>query len=116
MLAVFNNEDDVINLKPDMEKLKKFKCTEIHVTSRGGRYDCIARSFSPKTGVNEGSVFGIGHCYIAPYWMKALGQNVIVSRDISKRSGTVYCKTVKEGRVKLCGKGVVYSEGEIFIG
>ena len=116
MLVVFGSEDDVINLKPDMEKLKKFKGNEVHITSRGGRYDCIARSFSPKNGVNEGSVYGIGHCYIAPYWRKVLGQNVIVSRDISKRGGTVYCKIVKEGRVKLCGKAMVYSEGEIYIG
>ncbi len=115
LLLVLENEDTVINLAPDMERLKLLPGLETHVTAKGSRYDCVARSFSPKLGVDEDPVCGIGHCYIAPYWQVKLGQNVLVSRQVSKRGGTVYCKMFKEGRVKLCGKAVLYSEAEIYV-
>lgn len=115
LVLIFDNESEVENLKPNMDKLKKIKGMEVHVTAVGERYDCLVRSFSPKTGLNEGSIYGIGHCYVAPYWMEQLDKNVIVSRMVSKRGGTVFCKTIKEGRIRLCGKAVVYSEAEIYI-
>lgn len=115
LLLVLDSEDTVINLKPDMEKLKQLHGLETHVTARGSRYDCVARSFSPKLGVDEDPVCGLGHCYIAPYWKEKLGQNVLVSRQVSKRGGTVYCKMFKEGRVRLCGKAVLYSEADIYV-
>ena len=65
--------------------------------------------------MEEDPVCGLGHCYIAPYWKEKLGQNVLVSRQVSKRGGTVYCKMIKEGRVKLCGKAALYSEADIYV-
>lgn len=116
LILIFDNESEVENLRPDMEKLKKLKGMEVHATAMSERYDCVTRSFSPKTELNEGSVYGIGHCYVAPYWMDKLNKNVIGSRFISKRGGTVFCKTIKKGRVRLCGKAIVYAESEIYIG
>lgn len=115
LLLVMKNEEDVVNMKPDMEKLSKLDCLITHVTARGSEYDCVARSFSPKIGIDEDPVCGLGHCYIAPYWKDKLGQNILVSRQVSKRGGTVYCKMFKEGRVKLCGKAALYSEAEIYV-
>ncbi len=115
LMLVLDNEDEVINLNPDMEKLKHLHGLETHVTARGSRYDCVARSFSPKIGMDEDPVCGLGHCYIAPYWKEKLNRNVLVSRQVSKRGGTVYCKMIKEGRVRLCGKAVLYSEAEIYV-
>lgn len=115
LLLVLDSEDTVINLKPDMEKLAHLHGLITHVTARGSRYDCVARSFSPKIGVDEDPVCGLGHCYIAPYWREKLGQNVLVSRQVSKRGGTVYCKMIKEGRVRLCGKAALYAEADIYV-
>ena len=115
LLLVLEDEDTVINLKPDQEKLAHMHGLITHVTAKGSRYDCVARSFAPKIGMEEDPVCGLGHCYIAPYWKEKLGQNGLVSRQVSKRGGTVYCKMIKEGRVKLCGKAALYSEADIYV-
>lgn len=117
LLCVFDKEDEVINMKPRRKRLIGLDGLVTHVTapSASEKYNCVSRSFAPKCKVAEDPVSGAAYCLTAPYWFKRLNTNVIVAHQASKRGGTVYCKTLKKGRVILCGKAVLYSEAEIFV-
>ena len=47
LMCVLENEDEVINLAPDMEKLKKLKGALMQVTAKGSQFDCVSRTFGP---------------------------------------------------------------------
>lgn len=117
LLCVFENENDVINMRPKKKRLIGLDGLVTHVTapSESKKYDCVSRSFAPKCEIAEDPVSGAAYCLTAPYWFKRLKTNIIVARQASKRGGTVFCKTLKKGRVILCGKAVLYSEAEIFV-
>jgi len=112
LLCIFDNEDDVRNMSPDMEKVKMLDGLLLHATARGKEFDCVSRSFAPKLNVAEDPVCGSGHCHIVPYWAKRLDKNDIVAYQASKRGGTLYCK-VEGSRVKMRGKAALYSTAEI---
>ncbi len=72
LLCVFDRAEDVLALKPDMDKLLKVKGALMQVTAPGMEgYDCVSRSFAPKMGVPEDPVCGSGHCHIIPYWAQS---------------------------------------------
>jgi PhzF family phenazine biosynthesis protein len=112
LLCIFDNEDDIRNMEPDMEKVKKLDGLLLQVTAKGKDYDCVSRSFAPKLNVPEDPVCGSGHCHIVPYWAEKLKKNDIVAYQASKRGGTLYCK-VDGNRVKMSGKAALYSTADI---
>lgn len=114
LLCVMEREEDVLNLSPDMEKLKKLKGALMQVTARGSQYDCVSRSFAPKMGVPEDPVCGSGHCHIIPYWAAKLGKTEFVARQASPRGGTLYCRLEGE-RVILAGRAVLYAQSELML-
>ena len=78
LLCVFDRAEDVLALKPDMDKLLKVKGALMQVTAPGMEgYDCVSRSFAPKMGVPEDPVCGSGHCHIIPYWAQKLGKTPV---------------------------------------
>jgi predicted PhzF superfamily epimerase YddE/YHI9 len=114
LLCVFDDENIIKEIKPDMEKLRNIEGLLCHVTSKGNEYDCVSRSFAPKLNVNEDPVCGSGHCHIVPYWAKKLGKNNLVARQESKRGGVLYCE-INGNRVKMAGQAVLYSQATIYI-
>lgn len=114
LLCVFNNEDTVRNLEPDMEKLLNLDGLLLQVTAPGKTTDSVSRSFAPKLKVIEDPVCGSGHCHIVPYWAKRLGKKDIVAYQASQRGGTLYCR-MEGDRVFLAGKAALYSECELHI-
>lgn len=114
LLCVMEREEDVVNLAPDMEKLKKVKGALMQVTARGREYDCVSRSFAPKMGVNEDPVCGSGHCHIIPYWAGRLGKTELTARQASPRGGTLYCR-LEGDRVILAGRAALYSIAELMV-
>lgn len=114
LLCVFDNEETVRNLKPDMEGLLKIDGLLVQVTAKGSEFDCVSRSFAPKLNVKEDPVCGSGHCHIIPYWAKTLGKDDLVAWQASSRGGTLYCKNCGE-RVKLAGKAALYAESNIYV-
>lgn len=112
LLCVFENEEIVKSLSPDMEKLKNLDGLLLHATAHGSDTDCVSRSFAPKLNVAEDPVCGSGHCHIAPYWSEKLSKMDIVAYQASTRGGTLYC-TISDSRVKLSGKAVIYSIAEL---
>jgi len=114
LLCVFDNEETIRNLKPDMEGLLKIDGLLLHVTAKGTEFDCISRSFAPKLNVKEDPVCGSGHCHIIPYWAKTLGKDDLVAWQASPRGGALYCKNFGT-RVKLSGKAALYAESNIYV-
>ena len=115
LLCVFDRAEDVVNLKPDMEKLMGLKGALMQVTAPGsGEFDCVSRSFAPKMGVPEDPVCGSGHCHIIPYWAAKTGKTEFVARQASPRGGTLYCR-LEGGRVKLAGQAVLYAKSELML-
>lgn len=114
LLCVFEDEEIVRNLKPDMTKLLELDGLLLQVTAPGKDTDSISRSFAPKLNVVEDPVCGSGHCHIAPYWAKRLNKESIVAYQASKRGGTLYCKVLGD-KVLIAGKAALFSECEIYI-
>ena len=111
LLCIFDDPADVINMSPDLEKVKRLKGALMQVTAPGigTEFDCISRTFGPKMDLPEDPVCGSGHCHIVPYWTKRLGKQSLTARQASPRGGTLYCRLNGE-RVILSGKAVLYSE------
>ena len=112
LLCVFDNEEIVRNMSPDMESLLGLPGLILHVTACGSDVDCVSRSFGPKLGIPEDPVCGSGHCHIAPYWRKQLNKKTLVAYQASERGGTLYCR-LTEDKVFLAGKATVYSVCEL---
>ncbi len=112
LMLVLKNSNDVKRLKPNLEKVKNLEGLLLIVTAKSGEYDCVSRVFAPKLGINEDPVTGSAHCMIVPYWCKILGKNELVCYQASERTGVLYARTDKD-RVKISGKAVLFSEGEI---
>lgn len=79
LLCVFESEDTVRAMAPDMEKLAALDGLLQHATSTGREFDCVSRSFAPKLSVPEDPVCGSGHCHIVPYWLKSLGREKLTA-------------------------------------
>lgn len=114
LLCVFDSENTVKNLHPDMEKLKELDGLLLQATAKGSDFDCVSRSFAPKLNVPEDPVCGSGHCHIVPYWAGRSGKKEIVAFQASRRGGILYCRVEGE-RVRLAGKAALFSVGEIFV-
>ena len=114
MLCVFDGEENVRKINPDLEKLKNIEGLLMHVTARGGEFDCVSRSFAPKLNVAEDPVCGSGHCHIVPYWAEKLNKNTITAYQASERGGILYCRK-ENGRIKISGKVSLYSIAELYV-
>lgn len=116
LLCVFDDERDVIELSPDLEKLKKLDGLLLQITSlcRKKEFDCVSRSFAPKLNIAEDPVCGSGYCHIIPYWTVRLLRNKITAYQASPRGGVLYCRS-EGSRVILAGRAVLYSRGEIYL-
>ena len=114
LLCVFDDEDIIRNLSPDMDKVKMLDGLLLQVTAPGKVYDSVSRSFAPKLNVIEDPVCGSGHCHIVPYWAEKLGKDNIIAYQASHRGGTLYCRRAGK-KVYLAGKAALYSECELYI-
>ena len=114
LLAVFTSEDDVRNIAPDFEALKRTAPYGIVISAAGDTHDFVSRFFHPAIGVPEDPVTGAAHCVLTPYWAKRLGKTTFHARQVSKRGGDVWCE-LHGDRVHLSGHAVLYLRGEIEI-
>ncbi|MFA6413234.1 MAG: PhzF family phenazine biosynthesis protein, partial [Syntrophales bacterium] len=87
-------------------------CLGVIVTAPGKTADFVSRFFAPRAGVNEDPVTGSSHSTLIPYWAKRLKKTDLHSLQLSARGGELFCRDAGE-RVKIGGKAVTYSRGEI---
>lgn len=115
-LLEFEDEEEIINLKPDFNILKRAKKDEVIVTSKVNNmnYDFISRFFAPAIGVDEDPVTGSAHCYLAPYWIEKLSKEEVLGFQASRRTGYVKC-SLNGNRVILQGKSKTILNGTIQI-
>lgn len=109
-MAVLSDEAAVQAVVPDLEYIKHMEGYGLIVTAPGTDTDCVCRYFGPQAGVDEDPVTGSAHCTLVPYWSDRLGKTEIHSRQISARSGDVFCK-LKGDRVLMAGHGKLVIEG-----
>lgn len=111
-LCVFENEDQVLALKPNMDKIAATDRFAVIVTAPGKDCDLVSRFFAPAKGVPEDPVTGSAHCTLIPYWAKRLGKTKLHARQVSKRGGELFCELRGE-RVRIAGRAVKFLEGHI---
>ena len=109
-LAVFDTEDAVRSLQPDMSVLKLLDCVGIIATAPGKGCDFVSRFFAPRAGVPEDPVTGSSHCTLIPYWAQRLGRAKLRALQLSPRGGELFCEARGE-RVSIGGRAITYSTG-----
>ena len=114
-LVVYDNEEEIRSLNPNLIMLKELDRLGVIVTSPGKTCDFVSRFFAPKAGIAEDPVTGSAHCTLTPYWAKRLGKNSLRAHQISARGGELFCDLQGE-RVLIAGQAARYLEGWIYIG
>nr|AIA13463.1 Phenazine biosynthesis-like protein [uncultured bacterium] len=114
VLMLFETEDEIKNLAPDMSALAKIPFDEVIVTAKGDSADFVSRMFAPRIGIPEDPVTGAIHCSLIPFWAEMLGKETLYARQISARGGELFC-ALKGERVKIGGNAVLYLKGEIYV-
>ncbi len=114
LLAVYETEEQVKNLKPDMEGISTLDCFAVIVTAPGKKSDFVSRFFAPAAGIPEDPVTGSAHCTLIPYWSDRLGKKEMHALQLSQRGGELFCSD-KGDRVTMGGRAVIYLSGTIRI-
>lgn len=113
--ALYDNEQDVVQLQSNSLALKKLAPFDVVVTSKANinnDYDFVSRYFWPANGGDEDPVTGSIHTGLAPLWAQRLNKNTLKAYQASKRGGVLYCNVVND-KVKISGAAVQYLAGEI---
>ncbi|WP_341663687.1 PhzF family phenazine biosynthesis protein [Vibrio sp.] len=112
--AVFDNEEQVKQVKVRREYLVELAPYDLIVTAKGKDYDFVSRYFWPDVGDCEDPVTGSAHSSLAPYWASQLNENNLKGYQASKRGGIVYCH-VTDDNIIVSGHAVLYSRSKIYI-
>lgn len=111
---VYENEQEISDIKPNFNKLLEVGGHGFIVTAKGDSADFVSRFFAPDVGVPEDPVTGSAHCNLIPFWSERLGKTELFARQISSRGGELFCE-LKGDRVKIGGNAVLYLKGEIYV-
>lgn len=113
-LAIFDNEETVLALTPDMAMLSTVPSRGVIVSAPGREVDFVSRFFAPQAGVPEDPVTGSSHTTLTPYWSAKLAKQRLLAKQLSKRGGELMCRDLA-GRVEIGGRAVTYLIGEILL-
>ncbi len=113
-LAVFNTEEEIKQIKPDMVILKNLLHRGVIITAKSKNYDFVSRTFYPKKSTSEDAVTGSSHCLLIPYWSKRLNKEKMHAYQASHRGGELFCE-LQNDRVLISGKAIMYAKGTIYI-
>ncbi len=113
-MLLFKNEDEILNLKPNLDIISKFNVRGIIVTAKGNQTDFVSRFFAPQSGIIEDPVTGSAHTTLIPYWSKELNKTKLSAIQLSERRGYLECELLQD-RVRISGKAKCYMIGEIFL-
>jgi len=115
-LAVLESDEVVVGLRPDVRAIAKLGVRGVIVTAESSdpAFDFVSRFFAPGAGVDEDPVTGSAHCFLAPYWADRLGRTKLLGHQVSRRGGVVGV-TLEGDRVRLAGKAVTTSRGELLV-
>jgi PhzF family phenazine biosynthesis protein len=111
-LAVFESEDAVRSLAPDMSALASLEDRMIIATAPGGKADFVSRCFAPSAGIPEDPVTGSAHTTLVPYWSARLGKAYLHAIQASARGGELFC-TDRGDRVAIAGRAAIRGRGKL---
>jgi len=113
-LVEVENEETVMQLRPDFNILKQVDTRGVIVTSRSDHvgYDFVSRCFYPALGVNEDPVTGSAHCCLGPYWGNQLHKNRLRAIQLSERQGELDLELTGE-RIIISGQAITTMRGEL---
>lgn len=114
VMLIFKSEDEIRLLEPDMTKVGRLNARGVIVTAPGEKTDFVSRFFAPQSGVPEDPVTGSAHVTLTPYWSSRLGKSDLTARQLSKRSGSLWCNMAGD-RVMITGEARLYLVGEIYL-
>ncbi len=115
-ILVYENEDDVRNIKIDKNIFDQENIDPggVAITAKGNDVDFVSRFFIPQATIFEDPVTGSSHASLTPYWSKVLKKSELSAMQLSARTGKLLC-TSKKDRVLIAGNAKTYSEGTITI-
>jgi len=113
-LVVYDSEEKIKSLRPNMEKLSRLDSLGIIATAQGSQCDFVSRFFAPGVGIPEDPVTGSAHCTLVPYWANKTGKTKFHALQLSQRGGELFCEQMGD-RVVIAGRAVAYLEGTIII-
>jgi PhzF family phenazine biosynthesis protein len=113
-LLVYATADEVTGIAPDFSLLANVRPGMIIVTAPGRDCDFVSRFFAPGAGVPEDPVTGSSHSTLVPYWAARLGKTKLHARQVSRRSGELWCG-LSNGRVTMSGRAIPYLKGRITV-
>lgn len=117
-MAVFASEAQVRAIEPDWEALARINQDGVIITAPADDpdVDFVSRFFAPNHGIPEDPVTGSAHCTLVPYWAEKLNKTTLKARQVSPRSGDIWCEyAAQDERVYLAGHAVTYMKGSIFV-
>lgn len=113
-LALYDTEDEVRALRPDMAALAASGAHGVIATARGTDADFVSRFFAPAGGVPEDFVTGSAHTRLTPFWATKLGKTRFYAKQVSSRGGELWCELLADGaRVRIAGHATLFLEGMI---
>ena len=110
--AIYENEKEIIEINPDFSALEKLPYKGLIVTAPGETVDFVSRFFAPKLGIQEDPVTGSAYCELIPYWAKRLKKNNMISKQLSRREGKLYCSYLDD-RVIIGGHSYFHERKSI---
>lgn len=113
-LAVFNNEEEIVRILPNLAAIEKLPYNGIIVTAPGENVDFVSRFFGPKLGIPEDPVTGGAHCELIPYWSKQLDKKDMIAKQLSKRGGVIHCSYLGD-RVSIGGEATTFMHGRLLL-
>jgi PhzF family phenazine biosynthesis protein len=114
ILVIYENQQDIENIKPNFGILEKVETFGIIISAKGKDCDFVSRFFAPRAGINEDPVTGSAHTTLIPYWATKLNKNKLEATQLSERKGKLICEYLGK-RVKIAGSAKLFMKGEIFI-
>jgi predicted PhzF superfamily epimerase YddE/YHI9 len=111
-MALYDSEDQIRALAPDMARLASVGHFAVIVTAPGSNADFVSRFFAPASGVPEDPVTGSAHTTLTPYWANRLGKTGLRALQVSERGGELFLEQRGE-RVTIAGRVTPYLEGTI---
>ena len=114
LMAVFENESQIRQLRPDFASMKALDYFAVIVTAPGDKSDFVSRFFAPSAGIPEDPVTGSSHSTLIPYWSKRLGKKKLHALQLSQRGGELFCED-RGDRVSIGGHAALYLIGTIQI-
>lgn len=116
IMAVFENEMTIVNMKPDFQSMLQYDVRGFIVTAASNREDVdfVSRFFAPKVGVIEDPVTGSAHTSLIPYWAKKLQKTKLEAQQVSQRGGQLHC-SLEGDRVKMGGQAITFMSGKILM-